>query len=55
MTNREKFKEVFGFELNTDHMDCISKGSCKDCPLVLGKELRIINPLTGEKNIFLSV
>lgn len=32
MTNREKFKEVFGFDLNTDHMNCIAEGCCEDCP-----------------------
>lgn len=39
MTNREKFKEVFGFDLNTENMHCISEGSCKDCPLAFTKAL----------------
>lgn len=49
MTNRQKFKEVFGFDLNTDRMDCVSKGSCKDCPLVLSKYIKMVDLSTGEK------
>lgn len=30
MTNAEKFKEDFGFEVNQD--GCIHKGKCKVCP-----------------------
>ena len=37
VTNREKFKEVFGFELREndngcDGFKCTYKGNCKDCP-----------------------
>ena len=39
MTNGEKFKEIFGFDLNTENMHCISEGSCKDCPLAFTKAL----------------
>lgn len=37
MTNREKFKEVFGFDIRTDRDDCFADECCEDCPGISSK------------------